>query len=131
MIYDGHWANDKRHGRGLLRLGLDRNYEGEFVDGKAEGSGVLTENSRNFPADCFQDVIVTQKKVENLGNFIASNLLLLPLTLLCLYCLFCLVAYLLVKDSAFWKYFFGLFFSPTDLVIFFFFLLEILWCFGV
>ena len=41
-IYDGGWANNKRHGFGTLIWLSGDKYEGMFVDDKREGKGIYT-----------------------------------------------------------------------------------------
>lgn len=49
-VYTGEWVNDKKHGRGVEKLADGVTiYEGNFVDGRWHGDGVLRRPSKYFP----------------------------------------------------------------------------------
>jgi hypothetical protein len=46
--YEGSWAKDQWHGRGVLYLAGGGRYEGEFRRGKKEGEGKLFDANNNL-----------------------------------------------------------------------------------
>ena len=49
-VYTGEWKNDKKHGRGVEKMGDGITiYEGNFVDGRWHGTGVLIRPSKHYP----------------------------------------------------------------------------------
>ena len=57
FVYDGEWAHDTMHGKGLLKVSGGHRFDGSFADGRP-GTGVLTtaggprELARRSAAHC-------------------------------------------------------------------------------
>jgi hypothetical protein len=39
-LYEGYWAGDNRHGKGMERYSNGNRYEGDFAKNKPDGKGI-------------------------------------------------------------------------------------------